>query len=82
MEVDPEYRRQGLAVSLIGTIAQWAWARGARSIYAQAGETNEVAERLYRATGFEPHHRYAYLTPQTPRDHARDSNSSYERGGS
>jgi GNAT superfamily N-acetyltransferase len=66
MEVDPEYRRRGLAVSLIGTIAQWAWARGARSIYAQVGETNEVAERLYRATGFEPHHRYAYLTPPNP----------------
>jgi GNAT superfamily N-acetyltransferase len=63
MEVDPQYRRQGLAQALIAAIAQWGWQRGARSLQLQVGETNEIGRRLYLAAGLEVHHRYAYLTP-------------------
>jgi GNAT superfamily N-acetyltransferase len=65
MEVDPQYRRQGLASALIAAIAEWGWQHGARSLQLQVGETNEVAKQLYLAAGFEPHHSYAYLTPST-----------------
>jgi len=63
MEVDADYRRQGLGRALIAAIAEWGWQRGARSIQLQVGTSNPDAEQLYRAAGFEPHHRYEYLTP-------------------
>jgi len=63
MEVDPQYRRQGLASVLIAAIAEWGWRHRASSIQLQVGETNETARLLYESAGFEPHHRYAYLTP-------------------
>lgn len=66
MEVDPGYRRQGLASALVAAIAEWGWQRGALSIQLQVAETNEVGRLLYLATGFEIHHTYAYLTPPTP----------------
>jgi GNAT superfamily N-acetyltransferase len=63
MEVDPEYRRQGLAGAVIAKVAEWGWQNGARSMQLQVGEGNEAAQRLYRSAGFELHHTYAYLTP-------------------
>lgn len=63
MEVDPQYRRQGLARALIAAIAEWGWQRGARSMHLQVGETNQAGQLLYRAAGLETHHQYAYLTP-------------------
>jgi N-acetylglutamate synthase len=66
MEIDPAYRRQGLAQALIAAIAEWGWKRGARSMQLQVGETNQAALMLYLAAGLEVHHRYAYLTPAVP----------------
>jgi N-acetylglutamate synthase len=63
LEVDPDYRRAGLAGALIAAIAEWAWQRGARSTFVQVGEANEAGHRLYLSSGFAPHHTYAYLTP-------------------
>ncbi len=63
MEVDPDHRRQGLALTLISAIAGWGWQRGARSIFLQVAEQNERAQALYRAAGFGVHHRYDYLAP-------------------
>jgi GNAT superfamily N-acetyltransferase len=63
MEVESGYRRQGLATALIAAVAGWGWDRGARSIFVQVAEQNEKAQALYRAAGFERHHRYDYLTP-------------------
>jgi N-acetylglutamate synthase len=63
-EVDPDYRRKGLAGALIAVIAEWAWQRGARSAFVQVAETNQIAHRFYLSAGFEPHHTYAYLSPK------------------
>jgi GNAT superfamily N-acetyltransferase len=63
MEVDPDYRRQGLASTLVAALAEWGWQHGARSMQLQVGETNEPGRLLYLAAGLEPHHTYAYLTP-------------------
>jgi GNAT superfamily N-acetyltransferase len=63
MEVDPQYRRQGLARALIASLAEWAWTRGTRSMFVQVAEANVIGHRLYLAVGFEPHHSYAYLSP-------------------
>jgi GNAT superfamily N-acetyltransferase len=65
MEVDPEYRRRGLGSNLVAAVAEWAWKKGARSMYLQVGEGNEGARKLYESAGFEFHHTYAYLTPQS-----------------
>jgi GNAT superfamily N-acetyltransferase len=63
VEVDPDYRRQGLARALLRASCEWAWSRGCASVYVQVGETNQAAQQLYLAAGFEPHHTYEYLTP-------------------
>jgi GNAT superfamily N-acetyltransferase len=64
VEVDPGYRRRGLAGLLLARIAAWAGDRGARSTFVQVGETNAAAVRLYESAGFVHHHRYDYLTPR------------------
>ena len=61
VEVDPGYRRRGLARVLLAAVARWAWERGAASCYLQTAESNRPAQRLYLSAGFVPHHRYDYL---------------------
>jgi N-acetylglutamate synthase len=61
MDVEPAYRRRGLARVLLAELARWAWQRGARSSFLQTAESNLIAQRLYLSAGFVPHHRYDYL---------------------
>ena len=61
VEVDPAYRRRGLARVLLGAVARWGWSRGALSTYLQTAETNTPAQGLYLSSGFVPHHRYDYV---------------------
>lgn len=61
VEVDPAYRRRGLARVLLGAVARWGWSRGALSTYLQTAETNTAAQALYGSAGFVPHHRYDYV---------------------
>jgi GNAT superfamily N-acetyltransferase len=63
VEVAPDLRRQGLARLLLAAVAEWAWREGAGSTFAQVGEANEAAKRLYLSAGFTEHHTYAYLRP-------------------
>jgi len=63
IEVDPDYRRQGVATALIGALAGWALGAGpaaATRCYLQAEDENEPAARLYQRLGFTEHHRYHY----------------------
>ncbi len=63
VEVDPGYRRQGLARAMLGAGCEWAWQQGCLSVFIQVGESNLPAQRLYLSSGFEHHHVYEYLTP-------------------
>jgi GNAT superfamily N-acetyltransferase len=63
VEVDPAYRRRGLARLLLATVARWAADSGVRSIYVQVADTNAPAQALYLSCGFAVHHRYDYWTP-------------------
>ncbi len=60
MEVSPPQRRRGLARTVIGAVAEWALARGDRSLYLQVAEKNVAAQGLYAGVGFAPHHGYHY----------------------
>ena len=60
IEVDPAYRRRGLAVAVtIGLIAHAA-RHGADRVYLQVEDGNEPALALYRRLGFTVHHGYHY----------------------
>ncbi|HET9657074.1 MAG TPA: GNAT family N-acetyltransferase [Kineosporiaceae bacterium] len=63
VEVDPQYRRRGLARILLGAVARWAGPAGAGSAYLQVGDGNEAALTLYFSAGLTLHHRYDYLRP-------------------
>ncbi len=66
VEVDPNYRRAGLARSV--TAALWAWgaAHGAKRSYLQVAADNESARALYAALGYWTHHDYHYRRPYDP----------------
>lgn len=66
VEVDPRYRRRGLARALLAAIAEWGLERGAGSAYLQVGDGNDGAIALYVAAGFTVHHRYDYLRAGSP----------------
>jgi GNAT superfamily N-acetyltransferase len=63
IEVDPEHRRQGLALAIMAALLEWGAERGAGTGYLQVLGHNEAALALYGSMGFETHHAYAYLTP-------------------
>jgi GNAT superfamily N-acetyltransferase len=60
VEVDEAHRRQGLGTAVMRAILDWAYARGAVSVYLQVAEENTGALALYDGLGFARHHRYHY----------------------
>lgn len=50
----PEFRRQGLGLSLIDTVCDTARARAARRIFLEVRRTNDAGRALYRRYGFSP----------------------------
>ena len=60
VEVGEPHRRQGLGQQVIGALADYATARGARHVYLQVGQDNAPALALYTRLGFERHHDYVY----------------------
>ena len=61
LHVAPDHRRTGVAVQLMGALADASRARGIRSVYLQVTQTNSPARSLYERLGFSVHHEYVYL---------------------
>jgi len=60
IEVDPRFRRQGLATVVTRALSAAAAGRGASKIYLQVTDGNAGARELYRRLGFTDHHGYHY----------------------
>jgi N-acetylglutamate synthase len=60
IEVDPAWRRHGLASAVTAALASAALARGAGRLYLQVENDNAAARALYRRIGFTDHHGYHY----------------------
>ena len=61
LHVAPEHRRSGVAMQLMGALADAARAHGIRSMYLQVTQANSPALGLYERLGFRVHHEYQYL---------------------
>jgi ribosomal protein S18 acetylase RimI-like enzyme len=61
LHVAPEYRRTGVAVQLMGALADQSRSRGIRSMYLQVLKTSVPALGLYERLGFSTHHEYCYV---------------------
>ncbi len=60
MDVATSHRRRGLGRRVLGAVAEWALARGDRSLYLQVAEHNAAGRALYGSVGFADHHGYHY----------------------
>lgn len=61
LHVTPEHRRTGVAVQLMGALAEASRSRGIRSMYLQVLNASSPARDLYGRLGFSTHHAYCYL---------------------
>jgi ribosomal protein S18 acetylase RimI-like enzyme len=61
LHVAPQRRRAGIAVNLMGALADASRSRGIRSMYLQVLKANSPARSLYEGLGFSVHHEYRYL---------------------
>lgn len=61
LHVEPASRRSGVAIQLMGALADAARARGIQNMYLQVTRANSAALGLYDALGFSVHHEYCYL---------------------
>jgi ribosomal protein S18 acetylase RimI-like enzyme len=60
MATQPNFRRQGLATTVIYALAQWGQSHQADQIYLQVMESNAPAQALYQKLGFETVYHYHY----------------------
>ncbi|WP_327268377.1 GNAT family N-acetyltransferase [Streptomyces sp. NBC_01218] len=61
VEVHPEYRRRGLATTVMAALARTALEEGASAAWLQVEEDNTGALALYDRLGFAAHHRYHHF---------------------
>jgi GNAT superfamily N-acetyltransferase len=61
LRVATEHQRTGVAVQLMGAVADATRARGIRSVYLQVLQANSPARSLFERLGFSTHHEYHYL---------------------
>jgi GNAT superfamily N-acetyltransferase len=60
MATRQEYRRRGLALTVLGAGARWAAARECNGLYLQVEERTVAARELYSRVGFAHSHHYHY----------------------
>jgi GNAT superfamily N-acetyltransferase len=60
VEVQPAFRRRGLAGELMRQLTDWGLRQGAQRCYLQVDISNAPALALYDGLGFTEHHRYHY----------------------
>lgn len=60
LEVDPGYRRQGLATAVVRALAGWGVEQGAVRSYLQVAADNVPALEFYERLGYWLHHGYHY----------------------
>lgn len=60
VEVDPRYRRRGLAAAVTAALAGAAAGQGVTQLYLQVEDDNAAALALYKKIGFTDHHGYHY----------------------
>jgi ribosomal protein S18 acetylase RimI-like enzyme len=60
IEVDPAYRRQGLASLVMATVLEWGKAHGALRAHLEVSVDNTPALALYERLGYWTHHSYHY----------------------
>jgi len=60
MRTLPQYRRRGLARSIVAALRDWAASEGAREAYLQVESDNAPAIALYRSLGFVREYSYRY----------------------
>ncbi|HEY8610414.1 MAG TPA: GNAT family N-acetyltransferase [Roseomonas sp.] len=61
LAVRPEFRGRGLGRRLLGVLAGWGAAQGARLCWLQVAPGNAAARRVYEAAGFAERYRYRYF---------------------
>ncbi|MFD9221878.1 GNAT family N-acetyltransferase [Streptomyces sp. NPDC060064] len=61
VEVNPAYRRQGLATTVMTALARRALEEGASAAWLQVETENGGARALYETMGFATHHRYHHF---------------------
>jgi ribosomal protein S18 acetylase RimI-like enzyme len=66
VEVDPAFRRQGLAAAVMAALWQWGAAHGAVRSYLQVMAANTSAVALYEKLGYWVHHDYHYRAELGP----------------
>ncbi len=81
VEVDPAWRREGLATAVMGALAARALEEGASAAWLQVETDNEGARALYDRLGFAPHHAYHhYRAPEEPASEESAPDSSAPAG--
>lgn len=60
VEVDPDYRRQGLARAIMAALCAWGRAHGAVRSHLEVSADNAAAVPLYASLGYWRHHDYHY----------------------
>lgn len=63
VEVDPAYRRQGLATAVMTALARQALDEGASAAWLQVETDNDGARAMYERMGFAVHHHYHHYRP-------------------
>lgn len=66
MATRPEFRRQGIAMAIVYTLARWAAAHQAEQLYLQVMQRNTPALGLYQRLGFTTAYQYHYRQLGSP----------------